>query len=540
MRKYLALILSLILITVCFAGCSGGNSSSDAENDQKQAAVSVDRSDVVEEEPTTGTVFLNSTRKGAITKAASPIVGIKFNDEERFYDISKTGTNFKVQPVSGNSEPFYVMFDSPDEVVIGDFAYGFATAISTKLEDLIHIYDFEKNTVYKIVTPLNSSNIKKLSADKYAVQYTTTEGKQKTISFSTAEKYAYDLFISTKDVVMIIDGGDKYDEAKELAGTTEGATTVIEEGNTVVQTETTANNSLKRVTETTTTSKSDGEAEIKVQTERNTEEVEEAEAGSASKLEEKRASGEADKDIAEDDTETTEEIIVVEETYYIINDEELANEEPIVAVDDNKKDIEGGVLIDAPIICQFPHYPTGCESVSATMALNYNGINISVDDFINDYLDKDNNFYIENGKRIGPSPHEFFIGSPYDESGFGCLANVIYNALLKIYSGDTTKVVNVSGLSMDELCVDYINKGIPAIVWANISMTDSFESNAWSFADGTEFVWKSGEHCMLLVGYDANNYYFNDPYTGELVNYPKGVSENCYEQQGMQAVVIIN
>ena len=44
-------------------------------------------------------------------------------------------------------------------------------------------------------------------------------------------------------------------------------------------------------------------------------------------------------------------------------------------------------IIDAPYIYQNFDYPNGCESVSTVMALQKAGINISVDSFIDNYLD---------------------------------------------------------------------------------------------------------------------------------------------------------
>ena len=43
-------------------------------------------------------------------------------------------------------------------------------------------------------------------------------------------------------------------------------------------------------------------------------------------------------------------------------------------------------LINTEHIYQTDNWPTGCESVTAVMALNAAGIEISVDDFIDDYL----------------------------------------------------------------------------------------------------------------------------------------------------------
>jgi len=43
---------------------------------------------------------------------------------------------------------------------------------------------------------------------------------------------------------------------------------------------------------------------------------------------------------------------------------------------------------------------------------------------------------------------------------------------------------------------------------------------------------------MLLVGYDETHYYFNDPWKGEEVSYPRQLSEQRYETMGRQALVV--
>ena len=45
-------------------------------------------------------------------------------------------------------------------------------------------------------------------------------------------------------------------------------------------------------------------------------------------------------------------------------------------------------IISAPYIDQSVKYPTGCESVSAVMLLQYLGYEITVDEFIENYLEK--------------------------------------------------------------------------------------------------------------------------------------------------------
>ena len=88
-------------------------------------------------------------------------------------------------------------------------------------------------------------------------------------------------------------------------------------------------------------------------------------------------------------------------------------------------------IINVPYISQKDAYPTGCESVSAVMLLNYLGIAISVDEFIRNYLDC-RSFEMREGRLYGPDPRKHFCGSPYSEADFGCYAPVIKNALWKI------------------------------------------------------------------------------------------------------------
>lgn len=45
-------------------------------------------------------------------------------------------------------------------------------------------------------------------------------------------------------------------------------------------------------------------------------------------------------------------------------------------------------VIDVPYLDQSVRYPTGCESVSAVMLLRYLGYEMSVDEFIEQYLDR--------------------------------------------------------------------------------------------------------------------------------------------------------
>ena len=197
----------------------------------------------------------------------------------------------------------------------------------------------------------------------------------------------------------------------------------------------------------------------------------------------------------------------------------------------------GSHTLKVPLLSQWPEFPTGCESVSAVMALRYAGENITVTRFIDEYLPQSMHFYYENGVKYGPSPYEYFLGSPKTDAAYGCMSPVIEKALTA-YFGTDERIVNTTGTSLDELCRTYIDKNIPVLVWATIAMIESYPTASWRLPDGTEFSWPANEHCLVLVGYDKQKYYFNDPYTGKLVGYSRSLSESRYKELGQQSLVI--
>ncbi len=206
------------------------------------------------------------------------------------------------------------------------------------------------------------------------------------------------------------------------------------------------------------------------------------------------------------------------------------------------------VLTDVPVIAQYPNYPTGCESVSAVIAMRYAGSDISIDDFIDKYLQK-GNFYTKDGVTYGPDPRTHFVGSPRSENSYGCMAPVIENAMNAYYQDKEQevnadypgkkRVVNATGTEMDDLCRQYIVKGIPCLVWVSIGMVEPYYSRSWNLPNGGTYRWLPNEHCMVLIGYDATHYYFSDPYRGAIVKYARQLSSNRYAAYGKQALAIL-
>lgn len=196
------------------------------------------------------------------------------------------------------------------------------------------------------------------------------------------------------------------------------------------------------------------------------------------------------------------------------------------------------VKIEVPYISQHIKYPTGCESVSTVMLLRYLGYPVTVDQFIAEYLEQQA-FEERDGQLYGPSPYQYFCGSPYDENSFGCYAPVICRALEKA-AGDRYQIIDETGTSMERLLRNYIDKEMPVIFWACIDMKEPVAGPEWKLADtGRTFTWISNEHCMLLVGYDKEGYYFNDPYNNNgVLRYDRKLVQDRHAAQHNMAVAV--
>lgn len=186
-------------------------------------------------------------------------------------------------------------------------------------------------------------------------------------------------------------------------------------------------------------------------------------------------------------------------------------------------------LISTEHICQLDKWPTGCESVSAVMALRYAGVEITVDDFINDYLVCTKRPF---------DPNKSFGGNPRSASGNGCYAPVIKSACDKLLSGTKLEAEVLSEPTVADLCEKYVARDIPVIIWATLDMAKPFVGDSWEF-EGKAITWIRPEHCLLLVGYNSESYIFRDPMHRESVTYySKEATETAYKGLFCQAVVI--
>ena len=197
---------------------------------------------------------------------------------------------------------------------------------------------------------------------------------------------------------------------------------------------------------------------------------------------------------------------------------------------------EESPVLEVPALSQ-TDWPTGCESVSAVMALNWAGADLTVEDFVYGFLPMDELWMDAGGQLCGPSPADTFIGDPAGR-GYGCFAPVLARAMSQAAPAGY-RALDLTGSPLSELACAYLRHNIPVVIWATMEMRPVEAGTQWLLPGGEVFTWPSGEHCLLLVGETAEGYLLNDPRAGETVCYDKELVRQRYESLGSQAVALV-
>lgn len=198
--------------------------------------------------------------------------------------------------------------------------------------------------------------------------------------------------------------------------------------------------------------------------------------------------------------------------------------------------IKDQVLLDAPIIKQFPELPRGCEVTSLAMLLQYKGIKTDKVDLAAKIKKDTTPLKKENGLIYWGNPNNGFIGDmySYNNPGLGVYHKPIKELAEQFLPG---QIIDLTGSNFEEL-KKYLSQDVP--IWIIINTTykklpdTAFET--WQTPEG-EMKITYKEHSVLITGYDEQNIYFNDPING--VKNRAALKEDfieAWEQMGKQAV----
>lgn len=204
------------------------------------------------------------------------------------------------------------------------------------------------------------------------------------------------------------------------------------------------------------------------------------------------------------------------------------NDSTIVNNEQGKLALSTSAYLDVKWINQNPELPTGCEITSLTTVLQYYGYSVSKTTMARTYLEKGYGSFFEH-----------FVGDPFSEMGYGCMAQPITDAANKYFTANKISATaqNISGTEFMNL-LNYVSVGDPVIVWNTMYMEEPYEAEGW-YADGEYITWIAPEHCVVLMGYDLdkNVVYVSDPLEGIKTRNLTLFAE-YYEAIYSQAVVI--
>ena len=200
-----------------------------------------------------------------------------------------------------------------------------------------------------------------------------------------------------------------------------------------------------------------------------------------------------------------------------------------------------------PVLKQQSPLNAGCETYACTMLLQSLGIDMDEFEFAQNYL-IEKPVYGYGDDWYGPDMDSAYAGEI--EWGYGINAPAMAKCMNNMLTdkGSDMKATPLKGVELDTLCKDYILKDIPVMVWATTSMQEPYVKKYWSvnYVDeeisdaqiGDTEQWLQNEHCMVLIGYDKENYYFADSVAGKVSVFDKETSRDRYKKLDMQAIVV--
>lgn len=191
------------------------------------------------------------------------------------------------------------------------------------------------------------------------------------------------------------------------------------------------------------------------------------------------------------------------------------------------------VLLDVPLLNQmdYPVLYNGCEVTSLTMILQYNNISISKND-VAAWLPSVPIVY-ENGLR--GNPNDAFVG---DITGYDYGFSVYHGPIVALAANFVSfdRIKDITGSSFDAV-LDALNNGYPVWTITSTSYAPVDDMEVWQTPTGEVNV-SYNEHSVVVVGYDDNYFYVNDPYGIKNQPVDKSSFIASWEQFGSQAIYI--
>ena len=194
----------------------------------------------------------------------------------------------------------------------------------------------------------------------------------------------------------------------------------------------------------------------------------------------------------------------------VLNVENKVNKSTSAAVPQKKKD---STMLNVVLIRQNPELRYGCEVTSLAMVLNYAGAKTSKMDLYRS-VRKDLDPLVRSSKgdilRWG-NPADGFVGDMTGRrAGYAVFDQPMIALINQKLPG---RAINLTNKTFDQI-LDHVSAGYPVVVWTtgDYRLPDRWEG----WYHGKQYIKTPLDlHAVVLVGYDRNYVYLNDPLSGK-------------------------
>lgn len=174
--------------------------------------------------------------------------------------------------------------------------------------------------------------------------------------------------------------------------------------------------------------------------------------------------------------------------------------------------IKQKVLLDVPLIRQNPELKYGCEVTSLAMILQYAGADTNKMKLFHEIRkDADPLKRSKNGDIISwGNPAEGFVGDMTGKkAGYAVFEQPMLDLIEKYLPG---RAVNLTGKDFCEVLAR-VSSGSPVVIWTTGDYKLPDRPESWTH--GKETIRSPMDlHAVVLVGYEGNILYLNDPLSG--------------------------
>ena len=171
------------------------------------------------------------------------------------------------------------------------------------------------------------------------------------------------------------------------------------------------------------------------------------------------------------------------------------------------------------------------QSESETIVKNEMEKAVSTDGSLNatpQYIFNDTNA----GVVYGGNPEIEFIGDPRNNYSYGVYNKPLADVANIYKSGINSKI----GLEFNDM-LNIVKDNRPVLVWTSTNLSKPYISKSWTYKDTGETIkWISGEHAVVVIGYNDSQIIVSDPYTGTIRYFDKELFKSRYNYLGKRAL----